>query len=160
MDKLITWSDSIKHIVACRPISGQRPRDKQICNSRCWVTASQASVFAQQQLETETEERYFLCGSCQDLISRTVSSESSIAVVEAGKVREPRVKGSSASGNRYRTTAREDWEDFMCAVVTVNFGVCNSVRLSSLYVATFCKCSNPITNPNPVSGHSKFVTRC
>jgi hypothetical protein len=35
----------------------------------------------------------------------------------------------------------------MCAVVTVIFGVCNSVRLSELFVATLCKCSvNPITH--------------
>jgi hypothetical protein len=27
----------------------------------------------------------------------------------------------------------------MCAVVTVIFGVCNSVRLSHLFVVTFCK---------------------
>jgi hypothetical protein len=43
----------------------------------------------------------------------------------------------------------------MCAVVTVIFGVCNSVRLSQLFVVTFCKRQvNPITNPNPVYSHS------
>jgi hypothetical protein len=40
----------------------------------------------------------------------------------------------------------------MCA------GACSSVRLSWLFVVTFCKCSiNPITNPNPVYSHSKIV---
>jgi hypothetical protein len=47
----------------------------------------------------------------------------------------------------------------MCAVVTAIFGVCNSVRLSYLFVVTFCKCSiNPITNPKPVYNHSKIMT--
>jgi hypothetical protein len=40
---------------------------------------------------------------------------------------------------RYQATTGEDianWEDFTCAVVTVIFGVCNSVRLSQLFVVT------------------------
>jgi hypothetical protein len=45
----------------------------------------------------------------------------------------------SATDNRYQATASEDWEVFMCAAVTVIFGVCNSVRLSQLFV-TFCEC--------------------
>jgi hypothetical protein len=36
----------------------------------------------------------------------------------------------SAVGSSYQATASEDREDFMCAAVTVIFGVCNSVRLS------------------------------
>jgi hypothetical protein len=36
----------------------------------------------------------------------------------------------SAIGSRYQAKASEDIEDFMCAVVTVIFVVCNSVRLS------------------------------
>jgi hypothetical protein len=43
--------------------------------------------------------------------------------------RELRGKETPAFGSRYQATASED-EDFMCAVITVNFGVCNSVRLS------------------------------
>jgi hypothetical protein len=39
-------------------------------------------------------------------------------------------------GIRHRATTGEDC---MCAVVTVIFGVCNSVRLSYLFVVTFCK---------------------
>jgi hypothetical protein len=31
-----------------------------------------------------------------------------------------------------KQTAREDWEDFMCAVVTVIFGVCESDYQSNL----------------------------
>jgi hypothetical protein len=34
-----------ENIVACRPVAGQRPQDKQIYNSRYYVTASQTSVF-------------------------------------------------------------------------------------------------------------------
>jgi hypothetical protein len=43
-------------------------------------------------------------------------------------VREPRRRGTSTVGN-YQATAHEDCEDFMCAAVTVIFGVHNSVRL-------------------------------
>jgi hypothetical protein len=41
---------------------------------------------------------------------------------------------TSAIESRYQVTASKDWEDFMCAVVTVIFGVCNSVRLSQLFI--------------------------
>jgi hypothetical protein len=47
-------------------------------------------------------------------------------------------------GIRYQAVTGEDIanrEDFLCAVVTVIFGVCNSVRLSYLFVITFCRCS-------------------
>jgi hypothetical protein len=41
-------------------------------------------------------------------------------------------------------------------VVKVIFGVCNSLRLSQLFVVTFSKCPiNPITNPNPVFSHTQ-----
>jgi hypothetical protein len=47
----------------------------------------------------------------------------------------------------------------MCAIVRVIFGVCSLVRLSQLFVVTFCKCCiYLITNPNPVYSHSKIVT--
>jgi hypothetical protein len=56
-------------------------------------------------------------------------------------------------GIRHQATADEDiadWEDFMCAVVTVICEVCRTVRAQSLLVFTFCKCSiNPVTNPKP-----------
>jgi hypothetical protein len=51
-------------------------------------------------------------------------------VAEATEVREPRRKGTSAVGSRSQATTTEDWEDFMCAVVTVVCGVCKSARLS------------------------------
>jgi hypothetical protein len=57
-------------------------------------------------------------------------------VADAGTVREPRGRRTSAVGTRYQATASEDWEDFTCAVVTVTFGVSNSVRLSKLFVVT------------------------
>jgi hypothetical protein len=41
-------------------------------------------------------------------------------------------------------------EKTLCAVVTVNFGECNSVRLLHLLVVIFNKCSvNPIKNQTP-----------
>jgi hypothetical protein len=33
-------------------------------------------------------------------------------------------------GSRYQATASEDWADFIYFVVAVNFGVCNSAKLS------------------------------
>jgi hypothetical protein len=60
-------------------------------------------------------------------------------------------------GIHHQVTSGEDianCENFMCAVFTVIFGVCNSVRLSYLFVVMFCKCSiNPTSNPNPVYSH-------
>jgi hypothetical protein len=38
--------------------------------------------------------------------------------------------------SRCQVKAGDDWEDFMCAVFTVVFGVWNSVRLSQLFVVT------------------------
>jgi hypothetical protein len=43
---------------------------------------------------------------------------------------EYRGRVTSAVGSRYQATASEDREYFMCAIVTVIFKVCNSVRLS------------------------------
>jgi hypothetical protein len=76
-------------------------------------------------------------------------------VAEAGDSSEPRGRGISTVGSCYQATASKDSEDFMCAVITVIFGVSNSVRLSQLFVVTFCKCSiNPIINSNPVYNQS------
>jgi hypothetical protein len=46
-----------------------------------------------------------------------------------GTVPELRGKGTSAVGSRHQATASEDLVDFMCALVTMMFGVCISVRL-------------------------------
>jgi hypothetical protein len=73
-----------------------------------------------------------------------------VAVAEAGDSSGTQSKGTSAVGSRYRSTAREDCEDFMYAVVTVTFGVHNSVRLSQLHVVTF----KLIINPNPIYSHT------
>jgi hypothetical protein len=62
----------LKHIVASRPVARQRLQKKQLYNSHYWVTASQTSMSARQQLETTTEKRCFLCSPCRDAISRTV----------------------------------------------------------------------------------------
>jgi hypothetical protein len=77
-------SISIRRIVAYRPVARKRPRDKQIYNSRYLVMTSERSTFARQQLETAIEERCFLCGSCSDVISWTVSLKSTVARTEAG----------------------------------------------------------------------------
>jgi hypothetical protein len=78
-----------------------------------------------------------------------------IRLLRPGRVREPRERRTFAAGSRYQATVSEDWEDFVYSVVTLIYGVCNSVRLSYLFVVTFCKyLINPITNPNPVYRHS------
>jgi hypothetical protein len=47
----------------------------------------------------------------------------------------------------------------MCAVFTVIFRICNTMRLSLIFVVTFSKRPiNPITNPNPFYTHSKNAT--
>jgi hypothetical protein len=43
-------------------------------------------------------------------------------------VREPSGTQTSTVGRRYQATAIEDFECFMCAVVTVMFGDCNLMR--------------------------------
>jgi hypothetical protein len=42
---------------------------------------------------------------------------------------EPTGKGTFAVTSRFLATASEFCEDFMCAAVTVVFGVCSSLRL-------------------------------
>jgi hypothetical protein len=63
-------------------------------------------------------------------------------VLRTGTVREPRRKGISAVGSRYQTTASEDCEDFMYAVVTLIFGECSLVRLSQLFLVMRLQMSN------------------
>jgi hypothetical protein len=41
-----------KYIVARRSVAGQRPQTKQLFNSRCYVTASQTSMFSWKQLHS------------------------------------------------------------------------------------------------------------
>jgi hypothetical protein len=50
--------------------------------------------------------------------------------------------------SRYQATVSEECEDFMSAVLSVIFVLCNSVRLS--YLELFNSSINSITNPNPV----------
>jgi hypothetical protein len=79
-DKYIQY---IQYIMACRPVARQRPRKKQLYNICYWVTASQTSMFAQQPLDTATEERCFMCDPCRDVINRTVSEVASRKVTLA-----------------------------------------------------------------------------
>jgi hypothetical protein len=62
------------NIIACRHVTGQQPRDKQ-------ATVFQTRVFSW-QLNTATEEQCFLCGSCRDIISRTVGAMTECIRVE------------------------------------------------------------------------------
>jgi hypothetical protein len=81
---------------------------------------------------TVTEERCFVCGPCGDILSVTVWINEFSAQLKV----------------------RLWTEKIMCAVVTVMFGVCNSVRLLQLFVVTTCKWSvNPVSQ-NPVYSHS------
>jgi hypothetical protein len=51
-------------------------------------------------------------------------------IAEIGTFQKSRGRGTSTVGSHYQATASEDCEARMCAVVTVIFGLCNSVRLS------------------------------
>jgi hypothetical protein len=73
-----------------------------------------------------------LCWRGQAVIYWTgLDSQLRVAVARSEKlvVREPRERETFAVGRRYQATASEDREDFICSVVTVIFGVRNSVRL-------------------------------
>jgi hypothetical protein len=61
----------VLHIVPCRPVTVQWPRDKQLYKSCYWVTASQTHMFPRQQLNYNSEEWCFLCSPCRDVISVT-----------------------------------------------------------------------------------------
>jgi hypothetical protein len=64
------WSDfSFDHNVACRTVTRQLPRYKQIYRSRYWVTPSQTNMFPRKRLYKNSEKRCFLCGTCPDVIS-------------------------------------------------------------------------------------------
>jgi hypothetical protein len=102
------------NIAANRPAAGQRLRDKQKYSSRYWVTASQTSMFAQQQLETATEERCFLSRFCKQ---DSRNSELVLKQSQAGKNVSTEAEG--IVWIRYKATTGEaiaNWEDFMCVV--------------------------------------------
>jgi hypothetical protein len=62
--------------------------------------------------------------------------------------------------SHYLSTASEQTEDFVCAVVVVMYGVCKSVRLLYLFVVTRYKCLvNSVFYPNAMSSH-KYMTVC
>jgi hypothetical protein len=74
-------------------------------------------------------------------------------VAEAGDSSGTQRKNSAE--RRYQAKARKDSKDFMRAIVTTVFEVCNSVRVSQLFVVTIRKFSiNPNTNQNLVSNHT------
>jgi hypothetical protein len=102
------------YILACIPVARQRPRKKQLYNSRYWVTA------------TATEEWCFLCSPCRYVISRTVGARSCERV---GK--EMSTEADDIVGIRHQATTGDyiaDCEDFVCAVVTVICEVCRTAR--------------------------------
>jgi hypothetical protein len=90
-------------------------------------------MFARQQLEQATEKRRFLCCPSRDVICRPVGDDqlrvdswSKVLVVRqspAGKNVSP--EAEDIVKIRHQATS-EDTKDFMCAMVTVIFGVCNS----------------------------------
>jgi hypothetical protein len=128
------------HIVACRPVAEQRPRDMKIYKSRCWVTASQTNIFPRKQLNYN-EERCFLCGPYRVVISGTilelqsVSEENSRRLVWDGRqsgsyrvgaasqlwgIRQPvRMLAEDIVRICYQETTSEDVENFIYNVVTV-----------------------------------------
>jgi hypothetical protein len=72
------------HIVACRPVARQRPRNKQLDNAvtrqrpinskrGMLFSARSAPMSARETIDTSTEERCSLCGQRIGVISRTIS---------------------------------------------------------------------------------------
>jgi hypothetical protein len=73
-----------------------------------------------------------------------------------GRVREPRGRGASAVGSRYRATTGEDTADSENVVpAVVSCRVRELAIALYLLVVTFSKCSvNLVTNPKPVCSHT------
>jgi hypothetical protein len=90
--------------------------------------------------------------SCWSSRLRVAVVRSEQLVAEAGGSLGTQRKGMSAVGSRYQATASEDWEDFMCAVVTVIFGMCETVVVICSY-ELFKSSINLITNPKPICHH-------
>jgi hypothetical protein len=114
--------------VACRPAARQQLRKKQLYNSHYWVTASQTIIFSWQQLETATEEWCFLCGQL-----RVDSWINEVVVRRSPAGKKVNTEAEDIVGIRHQATTGDDianWGGFICAVLTVIFGVCNSVRLT------------------------------
>jgi hypothetical protein len=59
------------HTVACRAVTRQRPRDKQIYQSRYWVTPSQTKDIPTETIWATIEELCFLCGPSRNVITET-----------------------------------------------------------------------------------------
>jgi hypothetical protein len=110
------------NIKACRPVAGQRPRDKQIYNKSVSTAeirySNRGTVFS-----VPSGPRCFKQGSWSNELVVRQSSAGKNVTAEAEVI----------VGIRHQPTTGVEvakWEDFMCAVVTVTFGVYNSVRLS------------------------------
>jgi hypothetical protein len=159
--------------VACRPVTRQRP---VYSNRGMAFSAQSAPMAAHATMDAAAEERCFLvwsvprCYKQDNYLRGSQSVEWSRLVndlvrqellwLRPGRVGEPRERGTSAVGSRYQAMAVKDCEDFIYAVVTANFGACNSVRLLSLFVITFCKCSiSAVTNLNPIISQS-YAWQC
>jgi hypothetical protein len=121
----------------------------------CWQrenTQKMEEVFSGRSVpELYKEDQNFSCWLCWELLLCEVASW----CLRPGLVRKPRGRGTFAVGSRYQAKANGVRGDFLCPVITVFLGVCNSVTLSLLFVVTCCFESsiNPITNPNPSHRH-------
>jgi hypothetical protein len=80
-------------------------------------------MFPRKLLNYNNEELCFLCDSCGDVITRTVTWESTVGAMTVRMLAEDIVRV------RYEGTTSEYIEDFMCATATVFFRVCKPVRL-------------------------------
>jgi hypothetical protein len=131
--------------LAYRLVSRQRPRNIQQENSRCWAADTQqatanklleagfsvvlAATFARQRrckhaseatVEPQQYINYFLRGPCRGVINGDSLELTSL------KKHVPGVQDlSRLCSICYQETSGEDWRDFICAVVTVIFGVYN-----------------------------------
>jgi hypothetical protein len=102
----------------------------------CCDTQTHCQVVSPATIEHAILVETFSVRSVRDYTTRTSSSVESYSCQKweagswgRGQFRNPEEQERPPLKNGYQATASEDWEDFMCAVVTVIFEVRNSVRL-------------------------------
>jgi hypothetical protein len=116
--------------------------------------ASQTNIFPRKRLSYNNDERCFLHDTFQGVINGT-----SLEFSQLWDIRQPeRTLAEDTVRICYQETTSEDVENFVCSAVTLIFRVCKPVRLLYLLIVpsgVYEWSINPVTNPNPVYGHTQ-----
>jgi hypothetical protein len=139
-----------ENTVACRLLASERQQKQQLYNNRYWATASgnsnRVTAFSVRSVLRCYKQKTW----SDELVVRQSPACKNVSTEAEDTIR---INHLATAGKNVA-----NWEDFICAVVTVICEVCRTVSAQSLFVVTFRKCSiNPINKPNPVYSHSKFV---